>query len=282
MKHHLLQIILVSVVFASLVNSLGCGPQPISKPAFQVDNALKALAILNQRTARILPFKANGRCRYEDAEFKHSFPLKIFFQPPDSIYLQGDIAFDPKAVTAGANPYEFWMAVRLQEVDTFWWGLWEDQKTLGTLKLRPELMLEVLGIFEIGQTASWQFQRSGRWDVLTKLDPIRPVKRVYIDTRDYIVSRIEYLGQSGTPIMIARLSEHELLTEGFWVPRKIQLIAPRVGQRGSSTEIEVKLSSIKTTGFSAKQQQALFTRPNTARFKHHYRIINGEAQEVDN
>ena len=70
--------------------------------------------------------------------------------PPVEIYMQGDVAFDPKGIVLGSNEEEFWLAVRLKEVSGYWWGRWSEESRPEKLMISPRLVLEALGVAAVG------------------------------------------------------------------------------------------------------------------------------------
>ena len=109
-------------LFAGFVAAIlifsGCAAQ-IQKPVRVCpgkESIAESLSSLRLRLENAVPLKANGQCllQYyaEDRKpKKENFPVKLWVNPPVEIYMQGDVAFDPKGIVLGSNEDEFWLAV---------------------------------------------------------------------------------------------------------------------------------------------------------------------------
>ena len=226
-------------------------------------------------------FKANGRCHlvYYDDEKKYdeNFPVKLWVNSEGWIYLQGDIAFDQKGLILGANEEEFWLSIRLKELSSYFWGEWSQQDGLNGLAVGPKVLLEAVGLSGT-DGEGWSLSNEGRFDILTKQDEQdRPVKRIYIDSCDYLVRKIVYYDDSGGEVIVTELYRFKRVTEDFSVPTRITVV---IGSGEKPQDLlKIKLDSVKVKDFSAKKWNRLFTRPQPKRLKHIYRIIDGNAVE---
>jgi len=264
----------------------GCAEQ-IQKPR-QVcpgkETAIKALSVLRSQSQNIVPLKANGQCRLlyyvEQKKHEENFPVKVWVNPPAELFLQGDVAFDPKGVVLGSNEYEFWLAIRLKEISSYWWGRWEQIKYLDELMISPRLVLEGLGIIAFvsdgNDDESWSLSKQEAFDVLTRCDDkVGIIKKIYIYNCDYLIRKIEYLDVNRQAQIIVELDKYEQVSEEFSVPRII-----KITRRGESVRdldsVTVRLTSVKSASFSAKQRNLLFTSPETNGFKHVYINMGGK------
>lgn len=265
----------------------GCGQQ-VQKPlpiCPGKESAAEALSILQSRVQNAGPVKANGSCvlQYyaEGKQRAERFPVKLWLNPPDEIYLQGDVAFDPQGVVIGANDDEFWLAIRLKEISSFWWGRWQETGNFNRLLIDPRMMLEGLGMPVLGSEKSedWSFAKQGAFDVLTRhSDQAARTKKIHIYSCDYLVRKIEYCDVSGQPTVAAELDKYQPVREGFLVPGVIKIV-----KRGASAEesfaITVTLTSVKSADITYKLRSYLFRRPEPKGFKHIYRILGGRVIE---
>lgn len=238
--------------------------------------------MLSSHSKNAPPLKANGRCRlkyYIDGEdYKQSFPVKFWVNPPAGIYLQGDIAFDPKGLIAGSNEIEFWLAVKLKEISSYWWGRWEGQSFPKKLLFSPKMVLEALGTSEINTGQNWTLSSYDPFEILIKRNEQGTIiKKIHISNQDYLVREIHYFNDNGKATVTIELSEYKKVLEGFWAPTAIKII--KVDKDNESDSAEIALSSIKATSFTDKQCSRLFSRPDPQDFKHIYKIIDGNIIE---
>lgn len=278
--NHRLAIGLVAVIILN-----GCAPQ-IQKPApvYQAKRTTaEALSILRSRSQNVPSLKANGRCRlqyYIDSKkHKENFPVKLWVNPPDEIYLQGDIAFNPKGLIAGSNKHEFWLAIKPKEIDSYWWGQWAEETFPKKLMLSPKIVLDALGTVETGSEENWSLSNAGRYDVLSKHNEKAAVtKKIYIyNSRDYSIKKIEYFDADGHAAVIAELDKYKEVLKDFLVPTSIKIINRADGKEEDS--VQITLGSIKSMSFSDEQRRHLFIRPRPDGFKYIYKIIDGRIIE---
>jgi len=226
--------------------------------------------------------RANGQCRLEyqleEKKRTENFPVKLWVEPPRRIYLQGDVAFNPRGIILGSNEDEFWLAIKPKEVSGYWWGKWSRTKGPGNMMINPRLILEALAMVristsEIGQ--NWSLKNKGQFDILTRYDENRrPVKQIYIYCCDYTVARILYFDSQGNIAAETNLYEYKQLTENFVVPGVINIRMVNEDVEQGPVSIRIELSSIKTTEFNDKQRQYLFIRPEPEGYDNIYKILN--------
>ena len=274
-------------IVALALTLAGCA-EPIQKPlpiCPGKESAADALPVLQSHLQNASPLKASGSCvlQYyaEGKQRKERFPLKLWLNPPDEIYLQGDVAFDPQAVILGTNRDEFWLAIRLKEVSSYWWGRWQETGHFNRLIIDPKMMLEGLGIPALSSDRSedWSFAKDGAFDVLTRRgDRTTAGKRIHIYSCDYLVRKIEYLDMRGRATVVAELDKYEEVRQGFFVPTVVKITQPGASAAEPVT-IAVSLTSVKSADFTDKLRMYLFTRPEPKGFKHIYQFLGGEVIE---
>ena len=263
----------------------GCAPQkPIAKRECPgALSAVESLSNLELQSEKAVPVKANGQCllRYYDEEAKlqkENFAVKLWVNPPSEIYLQGDVALNAKGIVLGSNTEEFWLAIRPKEISGYWWGKWEEQESLAKMWINPKVLLEAIGVSEVSCRDSWSLSKERDFDVLTKRNGSVENRKVYVDTCDYLVRRIEYFHLKGQRAAFAELDRYKEVVEGFSMPRFIRIV-----NEGSNSEdlveIELNLKPAKKTSFNEKQQAVLFGRPEPRGFEHVYRIVGGNTLE---
>jgi hypothetical protein len=264
---------LVSAITVTTLVVAGCGPR-MEKPTRICPgkkSVAGALFELRLRSENAVPLKANGQCRLqyyaEGKPHKENFPVKICVNPPVEIYLQGDVAFNPKGIVLGANEREFWLAIKPKEISTYWWGEWNETRSAEKLMINPELVLEALGIAEVGGEGNWSLSNEGAFDVLTKRDEQgRTVKKIHVHSCNYRVWRIEYFESGGEAVATAELYKYKEITRGFCVPTVMKIV--RRGEDNREDSVKITLKSVKRAELTEETRRSLFTRPEPRGFKH--------------
>jgi hypothetical protein len=245
-------------------------------------SVVESLSSLRMQSENAMPLKADGQCllQYYDADGKpkrENFPVKLWMNPPVEIYMQGDVAFDPKGVTVGSNEDEFWLAVKLKEVSSFWWGLWSEKEYPEKLMISPKLVLEALGAAVVGDEQEWSLSNEGTFDVLTKQEDAIETRKIYINNCDYLVRKIEYFGGNSRVAILVELDKYKEISKNFFVPSVVRIVNLADGNKRSS--VQITLSFVKSVNFTARQRERLFVRPQPQGFKHIYKIIDGNIIE---
>ncbi len=227
-----------------------------------------------------MPLRAAGQCllRYylDGKQQKENFPVKLWINPPNEIYLQGDVAFDASGLVLGANADEFWFWLKPKEISSYWWGSWSQDNAAGRFALNSSALLEAFGSVDF-QNGNWSLTQSSNFDVLIMTDEQGTIlKRVYIDSCDYLVSKIEYLDSAGR-FGRAEFADYEIVDENFSVPRSIKVIMST--NDAGENSVLITLASVKLAQFSQQQRNRLFVRPQPRGFAHIYTIINGKVIE---
>lgn len=269
---------------AAILILVGCAA-PIQKPVRVCPgkkSVTESLSSLRLRLENTVPLKANGQCllQYyaEDKKpKKENFPVKLWVNPPVEIYMQGDVAFDPKGIVLGSNEDEFWLAVRLKEVSGYWWGRWSERNYPEKLMISPRLVLEALGVTAVGDDENWSLSNEGAFDILTKQEGGTKTKKIYINNCDYLVRKIEYFDDEGQATIVTELDKYKELIKDFFVPTFIKIINRIDGNEEDS--VQITLSSIQPTNFTDKRRKRLFIRPEPQGFKHIYKIVDGNIIE---
>jgi hypothetical protein len=266
----------------ALLIVVGCGPkiEPLVRVCPGKSDVLYSLSAMRSQSANAVGLKAKGQCRFEFYEKgklrKQNLTVRVWMNPPDEIYVQGDASVVPKAVILGSNAEEFWLAVRPKEVSTYWWGRWSEQGSVGKVKIDPRVVLEAFGAVEAGYGQDWSLSVEGPFDVLTmRGEEGRVVKKVYVYNCDYRVANIEYYDEAGQVAVEAELRNYRKVSEGFWVPRVIRISNFSSGRKRDS--IRITLKSVKEFEYTDEARGKIFGRREPRGFKHEWRIIKGEA-----
>jgi hypothetical protein len=279
------EILLYFTAGVLLVILWGCAPQEqIAKcecPGSR--SAVESLSNLELQSEKAVSVKANGRCllHYYDEEAKlqkENFAVKLWVNPPSEIYLQGDVGFNGKGIVLGSNAEEFWLAIRPKEISGYWWGKWDEQEDIAKVVINPKVLLEAVGVSEVSCRDSWSLSKEGGFDVLTKRNGSVESRKVYVDTCDYLVRRIEYFDLKGQRAAFAELDSYKEVVEGFSVPCFIRIVNEG-GNSEDTVEITLNLKPAKKTSFNEKQQAVLFGRPEPRGFEHVYKIVGDDTLE---
>ena len=243
-----------------------------------------ALQTLNSKVLDVSAVKGHGQCllkyQADGKTEKLNFPIKLWAQPSDSFYLQGDIAFDPRALVVGSNNKEFWLSVKPKEISGYWWGRWADGNRTEDLLISPKMLLEVLGISPIDYHATqrWILENEGVFDILTQIDgSARLRQKIYVYCCDYTIRKVEYFDVNEELAAVVKMDKFKEFSTDLTAPTRINIITSREAE--PFVEIYIRLSVLEPIELNEKQQQRLFVRPPTRRFNNIYRIINGRAVE---
>ena len=261
---------------AILLILTGCAPkmeEPI-EVGTRKESVAEALSVLNVRSQNAVPIIAKGRCvlQYYDEDKKkrkESLPMvRIVVNPPVELYLQGDATLVNKAIVLGSNEREFWLALRPKEISTYWWGTWSEQHSYEGLKINPSIVLEAIGIMEKGAEENWFLSNEGVFDVLTRQERGVVIKKIYIYSHSYLVKKIEYFDSKGQDIAYTELDDYKEVSEGFFVPTLIKIIAYDQNNGEDSLSINLNLKSIGPKTITEGMRNYYFNRPKPRGFKH--------------
>jgi hypothetical protein len=269
---------------AALLILGGCAPK-IRKP-LQIcpgkSSAAEALAALRSHSQNMVSIKAGGQCRLEyyiegkKKPQKENFGIKLWVNPPQEIYLQGDKPLVPKAIVLGSNEREFWLSISPKEISTHWWGEWSQQRASEGPVINPKTLLEALGIGQLDADQDWSLSNQGPFDVLTKREGGVITKKVYIYACDYQIRQIDFFDSRGRPAARAKLDDYREVSQGFFVPASIEVTTEGRGGKQDAISIALSLAGIKPVKITPLQSKYLFEHRLPQGFKHIYRIVNGK------
>jgi len=253
---------------------------PICPGKANVHEALTALAARGQQA---VPFRANGQIllTYHEPDSKqpkrHNLPMQLWFDPPWETYIQGTVGVDPKAVIIGSNSGNFWLALRPQEMSSFYLGDWAEARTVEGLMMSPKVVLEAFGIITDSEPneGGWSLKNEGPFDILTRRDEAgRLVKRVYVYACDYLVSKIEYLDSRQKVVAVAELGEYRPVTDSFRVPTRVRVTA--IGAEKRQDSINITVSSTSEKALNERQKSVYFNPPGSDKFERLYVLVDGK------
>jgi hypothetical protein len=260
----------------------GC-PAPPQKPQRICPgkkNVDEAVSTLNQQFQKQIPIKASGQCllKYQSQGKQHqeNFPVKLWINPPDEIYLQGDVAFDATGLVLGANSKEFWLWLKPKEASAYWWGRWSQADNWAGFTLSPQAFMEAFGFVNTAQ-GDWSLTH-GQYDILWmhNADGVL-LKRVYIETCDYLPAKIEYIDSGGRVLGGVEFTKYRRFADEHYIPMQIRFFTAVAPAGGDSALIT--LNSAQPAQINEQQRQRIFSRPQPKGFNHIYQIIDGNTVE---
>lgn len=276
-----LRILGLTVIMAAGCAGLQEKPLPIC-PGSQ--NVQEALQVLRARADVAVAFRATGQCQLEyhvpDGKGTKGQTLalqNVFFQPPSDVYIQGNVTGVPMALVVGSNETEFWLALRPKEIDSYYWGRWDEAANAEGMLINPAIVLEAFGILgHDDPNARWSFEKQGPYDVLTRLNAVgQPARRLYVYSCDGFVHKMEYFGPDGGVVATAELKQYKPVVGNFQVPTRIHVAT--MDRAGQEDTIDIQLSAGRETTFSGAARARAFTRNprEMGQFGHVYRLQNG-------
>jgi len=266
-----------------VVGGCGGGKQEQLRVCAGAGVVSESVGRLARQAQRMESFKANGFCEVEvfadGKRHKESFPVKLWVNPPSEMRLQGNVAFNARGIDIGSNKDEFWVAMKPKEVgNSYFWGLWSETKSYGNIIIVPQVLLECFGLVNIAEEDKCSLSNEGPFDVLSERDDDGDIiKRIYVYSCDYRVSRIEYFDRNDNVIVSMELSRYKKFSGGLWVPTRIDVSS--YGSEGAVDSFRIVLKSVKAMEFSDRQRGIYFSRPEPRGFKKLFKIEDGTVVE---
>jgi hypothetical protein len=225
------------------------------------------------------PFRAYGRLEINSEGAgggRDNLPVKLWVNPPYDLYIQGDAAFDPKAVIAGCNAREFWLWIKPGSMKGYWWGEWPFWGRAFGLAVNPALVLEAF--FPAGTHPDPERSRFYEADGFSVIETAGtdPARRIYLPRCGGPPARVEYL-EAGRVMATMELSGYVALSRDFSMPSRIIIKgAPAEGQM----ELHLRLSRVEPVKLNERQLEALFTRPRARGDAPVYRVTAAGIEEA--
>ncbi|MFC1765935.1 hypothetical protein ACFL6U_28140, partial [Planctomycetota bacterium] len=219
-----------------LLGAPGCdidGAKPVELDTSEESRGL-ILQALRARADQATAFRAYGKSWHgivnDDGKTEtFGFNARLWFRPPLSLRLQSHATMHGN-IDLGCNNEEFWLGIKPQ-ISTYYWGRWDRALTEGLLPFNPKVVLEAIGIVEVGEEDSWDLAEDDEMLVLSRADPNTEVtKRVFIDARAQKIKRIIYTDGDGTPLVTAQLSGYRRVSNDFDIPTVIRITALENGE----------------------------------------------------
>ena len=264
----------------------GCTPHTLPRQICPgKETSAEAIATLQARLDRTHPLYINNvqaRIGYLDDKKKRRerpLPLKIWLEPPHNVFMRGQATPGPRGVISmGSNQGEFWLSIR-PDLNSYWWGKWSEVDGAEQLQISPQVVLEALGLLDLGSPDSWFLSNSGAYDVLSLVDDRGGIlRRLHIDACDYLLRKIEYFDRFGDVLVLVELADYKVLAGRFEVPTQIQ-ISNFAGEELTDW-IKLTLKGAQEREFSEQQRDRLFVRPTPTNYDKVHRVTrNGSILE---
>lgn len=226
-----------------------CLPGCVQDPSPQLDTSPESRQILvntiQEHAQRAQGFRAYGTSvhGFVDSDGKTRtlppFGCTLFFKPPECIHLISK-ATATGSIYLGCNKESFWMAIK-PEINTYYWGRWDQAIQEGVLPINPKVVLEAIGLIDLGDTERWVLEEEGDALVLTRPYPEkRIIKKVYVDKKRLRIERIMYMNTEHVPLVVADLAGHRAIAKDFAVPTITRVTAFEQGERVGWVTIKLK------------------------------------------
>ena len=243
-----------------------------------------AIEDLNARTAKMPGLKASGQgiIEFYDEDGKlrrEPFPVIIRTMPPQGLYFQGNVIV-PKSVILGTNAQEFWLWIKLKEVDSFWSGPFGGcvsgaSEASPVMLLSPASILESLSYVKLDSQnpGGYAFRHKSPYDVVTMLDAQGlPARNVYIYSCDSTPRKIEYFGPGNKLMLTTRLSNYAMVTPELAVPTRIEMTFIDEKDRSQKLSIALNKDTLEVFRATPRQATGLFTKPDPVGTRHIFRL----------
>lgn len=230
-------------------------------------NVQEALGMLRSQMLRIKSLHISGKCRMgffdqKGEKREYNLPVSLFLEPPFNLYLYGQPAVGPRgAVSLGSNQEEFWLSVK-PDINTLWWGKWEEASQVGDLRVSPRVVLEALGMVDFEDPSRWRLENRDGYDILSEVDSTDSiVKQVFVNPCDYLVYQISYLDDAGMPRAVVKLDGYVQVSPEFSMPTDVRVDNYLGEELTDWLELSIRPNAIREKEFSDQQRARMFNRP---------------------
>jgi len=181
----------------------------------------------------------------------------FIFAKPRNLLLQGKAPFIGPVFGLHSNDQEYWFWVK-PEVSTEYKGRYggrgEDR-----LVMRPDRLLEALGVFAVPADGRVMFRRDERTDVIEVLAESPPpkdpgggfsslyvAKEIHLDRLEHDPVQVRLFSPSGDPVVISRLEGYQEI-DGQRVPTRLTFRFLLIVPARSETTVTLKLKQVSLT-----------------------------------
>lgn len=246
------------------------GCEPIGSKAVQLDTSSQSRQFLvdsiHGHAEKATGFRAYGTSYHgfvdeEGKSHTFNFQCRLWFTPSQHVRLISHATMRGN-IDLGCNQDEFWMAIK-PEISTYYWGRWDRALDEGLLPINPKVVLEAIGIVDMGDPGDWVLEEKEDNMVLTRTyAQAGLIKQVRVHRKSLRIKYIQYSDTDGTPLIVANLAGHRARTKDFAVPTIIRVTAFERGKKVGW--ITLKLKDFRADDLSPKK----FKRPSERGFEH--------------
>lgn len=224
------QLLAVWLFLALAMALAGCGRPRVAKPTpgwFGPTQSIGAVVgRINANNDRLRTLYLRHEFGAELIEEKGGNPTKIsglgviMYRAPDELIMTGSEVGIGKIFEIGCNPTDYWLAVPQRRVDTIWHGRMEHlgKPCVQQIPIRPDLLMEVLGVFTIDPNLARFPAPVMRFDneqdayvftwVMPQADRFIALKEVWYDRQTMHPERVSLFDPEGRALLRAELSDH--------------------------------------------------------------------------
>ncbi len=150
----------------------------------------------------------------------------LLYRPPRDLLFRGNKDVAGKIFEIGSNRDRFWVQL-IPQSDTMWWGRHANagKPCMGEIPLRPDLLLEVLGVGRIGEdflaepAPTMRFNNDADAYMLTWIALNRGTgprrwtaqKEIWYDRQTLLPRLVLLFDENGRVLLRAQLSKHQLV-----------------------------------------------------------------------
>lgn len=221
-------------------------------------------------------FYIRGDCRIEipSEKIDESYSIKMFYQPVSDLYIQGDHLLMGKAIIAGGSGEQFWLWIRHKEVDSFWYGPWQNGcvDTSVELALNPSIILEAMGLQYCQQDYKRRDCACNAY-VFNRVLPDGSNKSLWFDCCDEKLRKIEILAADGSRILLCLINNYFTTPNGYQLPSKLEVTVYSDSKIAARASLEFKPDSFDIRDYSDKFAQRYFSLPEPSRAENVYKML---------
>ena len=178
------------------------------------------------------------------------------FTKPRNLVLQGEALFVGPVFGLHSNDQEYWFWVK-PEVSTEYKGRYGGRGE-GRFVMRPDRLLEALGVFAVPTDGRVMFRRDERTDVIEVLAESPPndpgggfsalyvAKEIHLDRLEHDPVQVRLFSPSGDPVVISRLEGYQEI-DGQRVPTRLTFRFLLIMPARSETTVALKLKQVSLT-----------------------------------
>ena len=236
-------------VLTALAALVGCKTRPTVRTGYfgPTEPMADVIAQVNRNNSAIPTLRAAGdfEARVVEKDKSHfvNGDVVLLFRRPEQVRLVATKDIAGRIFEAGSNDDRYWLVVK-GDTDTMWWGRVDnlDKVDQSELPIRPDLLIEVLGVDEVNPdflrepVPTMRFNNDADAYMITynvRLpDRWAVQKEVWYDRQTKLPRSVLLFDENGRIVLRAYLSNHELV-EGANGEAKIatryQLFFPDTG-----------------------------------------------------